>query len=95
MHPKDASQPQGWDLQKNMMGGSESLRISFLEAVYGFRVSFLSLCIFLRYARNLISLQFRGQFVLFTKIIVLKASGKSVIVAFIVNYICKIKRNMN
>ena len=28
-------------------GGPESLRISFLEAVYGFRVSFLSLCIFL------------------------------------------------
>ena len=30
------------------MGGSESLRISFLEAVYGFRLSFLSLCIFFR-----------------------------------------------
>ena len=28
-------------------GGSESLRISFLGAVYGFKVSFLSLCIFL------------------------------------------------
>ena len=27
-------------------GGSESLRISFLEAVYGFRVSFLSMSIF-------------------------------------------------
>ena len=27
-------------------GGGESLRISFLEAVYGFGVSFLSLCIF-------------------------------------------------
>ena len=27
-------------------GGCESLRISFLEVVYGFRVSFLSLCIF-------------------------------------------------
>ena len=78
-----------------MTGGSESLRISFLEAVYGFRVSFLSLCIFLRYARNLMSWQFRGQFVLLTKRIVLKTSGKSVIVTFIVNYICKIKRNMN
>ena len=30
-------------------GGSESLRISYLEALYGFRVSFLSLCIFLGY----------------------------------------------
>ena len=27
-------------------GGFESLRILFLEAVYSFRVSFLSLCIF-------------------------------------------------
>ena len=27
-------------------GGSKSLRISFLEAVNGFKVSFLSLCIF-------------------------------------------------
>ena len=27
--------------------GGERLRISFLEAVYGCRVSFLSLCIFL------------------------------------------------
>ena len=27
-------------------GGSESLRILFLETVYGFRVLFLSLCIF-------------------------------------------------
>ena len=32
-----------------MTGESESLRISFLEAVYGFRVSFLSLSIFLGY----------------------------------------------
>ena len=31
------------------VGESESLRISFLEAVYGFRVSFLSLRTFLRY----------------------------------------------
>ena len=27
-------------------GSSESSKISFLEAVYGFRLSFLSLCIF-------------------------------------------------
>ena len=27
-------------------GGSESLRILFLEAVYGFRVSFLTLSVF-------------------------------------------------
>ena len=36
-------------------GGSESLRISFLEAVYGFRVSFLSLCIFLGYELNVMA----------------------------------------
>ena len=36
-------------------GGSESLRISFLEAVYGFRVSFLSLSIFLRYEFDVIA----------------------------------------
>ena len=30
-------------------GGGERLRISFLEAVYSFRVSSLSLCIFLGY----------------------------------------------
>ena len=30
-------------------GGSESLRISLFEVVYGFRVSLLSLCIFLGY----------------------------------------------
>ena len=29
-------------------GNSDSLRISFLEAVYGFRVSFFNLFIFLR-----------------------------------------------
>ena len=32
-----------------MTGGSESLRISVLEALYGFRVLFFSLCIFLGY----------------------------------------------
>ena len=32
--------------------GSESLRTSFLEAVYGFRVSFLSLCISFGYEFN-------------------------------------------
>ena len=37
------------------------------------------------------SWQFRGQLVLFTKIIALKTSVKSVTVAFIVNYIYKIK----
>ena len=48
--------PQGWYSKKNMMGGgSESLRISFLEAVYGFRVSFLSLSIFLRYEFDVIA----------------------------------------
>ena len=37
--------------------------------------------------------QFQGQFVLFTKIIALKASVKSLTVAFVVKYkiICKIK----
>ena len=42
---------------KNMTGGrgSESLRISFLEAVYGFRVSFLSLCTFLGYEFNVMA----------------------------------------
>ena len=48
-------------------------------------MSFLSLCIF--YGMNLISWQFRGKFVLFTEIIALKTSVKSVTVAFIVNYI--------
>ena len=66
-------------------GGFESLRISFLEAVYSFRVSFLSLCIF--WGISLMSWQFRGQFVLFTKIIALKTSVKSKTVAFIVKYI--------
>ena len=38
--------PQGWDSWKNVTGRwSERLRISFLEAVYGFRVSFLSLTV--------------------------------------------------
>ena len=38
----EGRQPQGRDSRKNMTGGGggESLRISFLEAVYGFRVSF-------------------------------------------------------
>ena len=38
-----------------MTVGSKSLRISFLEAVYGFRVSFLSLCIFLGYEFNVMA----------------------------------------
>ena len=36
-------------------GGGESLRISFLEAVYDFRVSFMSLCIFLGYEFNVMA----------------------------------------
>ena len=40
---------QGRDSRKNMTGDSNSSRLSFLEAVYGFRVSFVSLCIFLGY----------------------------------------------
>ena len=42
---------------------------------------------------NLMLWQFQGQFVLSTKIIALKASVKSLIVAFVVKYkiICKIK----
>ena len=40
---------QGRGSRKNMTGGSNSSRLSFLEAVYGFRVSFVSLCIFLGY----------------------------------------------
>ena len=46
-------QSQGQESRKNMAGPggggwgrSKSLRISFLEAVYGFRVSFLSLSFF-------------------------------------------------
>ena len=35
--------------------GGERLRISFLEAVYGCRVSFLSLCIFLGYQFNVMA----------------------------------------
>ena len=64
---------------------SKSLKISVLEAVCGFRVSFLSLC-FLGDI-NLMSWQFRGQLVLFTKIIALKTLVKTVTVAFIVKYI--------
>ena len=39
---------QWWDSQNLNMtgGGAKHLRISFLEAVDGFRVSFMSLCIF-------------------------------------------------
>ena len=70
------------------MGVSESLRISFLEAVYGFRV--LSLCIFLEYEFDVMAVS--GAVCAFTKIIALKTLVKSVTVAFIVNYICKIKR---
>ena len=40
---------------------------------------------------NLMSWQFRGQFVLFTETIALKTSVKSVTVAFIVKYISTIK----
>ena len=76
-------------LSKKYEGESESLRIPFFEVVYGFRVSFLSMCIFERV--NYISWQFRGPFVVFTKIFALKMSVKSVTVAFIVKYICKIK----
>ena len=36
-------------------GGVESLRISFLEVVYGFRVSFLSLYLFLGYEFNVMA----------------------------------------
>ena len=36
-------------------GGSESLKISFLGAVYGFGVSVLSLCIFLGYEFNVMA----------------------------------------
>ena len=41
------TRPHDRDSRKNMRGGgvSESLKISFFEAVYGFRVSFLSMCI--------------------------------------------------
>ena len=56
-------------------------------------MSFLSLCIFLGYKCNVIAVWRGGggQFVLFTKIIVLKTSVKSVTVAFIVKYIRKVK----
>ena len=70
-------------------GGSESLKISFLEAVHGFRMSFLILCIFLVY--DLMPWQFWEKYVLFTKIIALKTLVKSMTVAFIVKHIVKIK----
>ena len=41
------------------------------------------------------SWQFQGQFVIFTKIIALKTSVKSVAIVFIVKYICKIKWKIN
>ena len=44
------------------MGGSESLRISFLEAVYGFRLSFLSLCIFFGYEFNVMAVLFTKRY---------------------------------
>ena len=68
-------------------GGSESLRILFLEAVYGFRVSFLTLSVFLEYEVDVMAVS-GAVFVLSTKIIALKTSVKSVAVAFIVNYSC-------
>ena len=37
------------DERRGGEGGYKSLTMSFLEVVYGFRVSFLSLCIFLGY----------------------------------------------
>ena len=58
-----------------MTGESESLRISFLEAVYGFRVSFLSLSIFLGYEFDFMAVS--EQFVPYTKIIALKTLVKS------------------
>ena len=73
-----------------MTGESESLRISFLVVVYGFRVSFLSLSIFLGYEFDFMAVS--EQFVPYTKIIALKMLVKSMTgIAFIVNYICKIK----
>ena len=68
-----------------MMGGSENLRISVLVAVYGFRVSFLSLCIFLGYEFNVMAVSVA------VCAFALKTSVKSMTVAFIVKYICKIK----
>ena len=46
-------------------GVSENLRISFLEALYGSTVLFLSLCIFLAFEFDAMAVP--GQFVLFTK----------------------------
>ena len=44
---------------------------------------------------NLMPWQFRGHIVRFTKIIALKTWVKSVAVAFLVKYICKIKCTIN
>ena len=71
------------------VGTPRKTRISFLEAVYGFKVSFLSLCIFLGYEFNVVAVS--GAVCVCTKRIALKISVKSVIVAFIVKYICKIE----
>ena len=60
-----------------------------LEAVHGFRVSFLSLCIFLGYEFGVMAVW--GQFELFTKRIALKTSVKSMTVVFVVKYIGRIK----
>ena len=62
-------------------GWSKSLiRISFLEAVNGFRVTFLSLCIFLGYEFNVMAVL--EAVVFFTKRITLKTLVKSVTVHY-------------
>ena len=70
-------------------GGSENSRIAFLEAVFSFRVSFLSLSIFLWYEFDVMAVS--GALCTFYKNNCLKTSVKSVTAAFIVNYICKTK----
>ena len=73
-----------------MTGRYLKVRISFLEAVYGFRVSFLSLYFFLGYEFNFMTVS--GAVCAFTKRIALKTSVKSVTIAFIVKYIVKLNK---
>ena len=73
---------------------AESLRISFSEAVYGFNLGCnFEPVLFLGHEFDVMAVS--GQFVYFTEIITLKTSIKIVTVALIVNYICKIKWNIN
>ena len=70
-------------------GGPKIQGIAFLEAVFSFRMSFLSLSIFLWYEFDVMAVS--GAVCTFYKNNCLKTSVKSVTAAFIVNYVCKTK----